>query len=62
MSDEKLKTLRDVMKSEEIKENLHIGVANVNQRLKLYFGEKYGLLIESKEGIGTSVTIRIPKI
>ena len=62
MSKEELEKLQHVMKSEEIKECLHIGVANVNQRLKLYFGEKYGLLIESEEGIGTSVTIRVPKI
>ena len=62
MNEEDLKMLQNVMKSEEIKESLHIGVTNVNQRLKLYFGEKYGLLIESEGGIGTSVTIRVPKI
>lgn len=62
MNKEELLTLQKVMKREEIKESLHIGVANVNQRLKLYFGEEYGLLIESKEGIGTTVTIRIPRI
>lgn len=37
-----------------------IGIANVNQRLKLFFGERYGLEIESVEGAGTTVTIRIP--
>ena len=62
MSKEELLTLQKVMKREEIKESSHIGVANVNQRLKLYFGEEYGLLIESEEGIGTTVTIRIPRI
>lgn len=61
MSKEELRALHEVMKKEEIKESLHIGIANVNQRLKLYFGEEYGLLIESEEGIGSSVTIRVPK-
>ena len=61
MNKEELNMLRETMGKEEIKESLHIGIANVNQRLKLYFGEEYGLLIESEEGIGTLVTIRVPK-
>lgn len=39
-----------------------IGVKNVNDRLKIYFGEKYGLCIESEPDVGTTVTVRIPKI
>lgn len=39
-----------------------IGVKNVNDRLKIYFGETYGISIHSEPDIGTSVTIRIPKI
>ena len=39
-----------------------IGVKNVNDRLKIYFGEKYGLSIESELDLGTIVTVRIPKI
>lgn len=38
----------------------HIGLRNINERLKLFFGSGYGLKIESEEGIGTTVTIRIP--
>lgn len=38
-----------------------IGVKNVNDRLKIYFGDKYGLTIESELDVGTSVTVRIPK-
>ena len=37
-----------------------IGLVNVNARLKLSFGEDYGLKIESSESM-TSVTIRIPR-
>ncbi len=39
-----------------------IGVKNVDDRLKIYFGEKYGLSIESELDVGTTVTVRIPKI
>lgn len=62
MTEDKLRLLQQNMSSDRIKEERHIGVSNVNQRLKLYYGEEYGLEIESKEGKGTSITIRIPRI
>lgn len=37
-----------------------IGLINVNQRIKLYFGEDYGLHIESEPDEGTKVTIHLP--
>jgi two-component system, sensor histidine kinase YesM len=36
------------------------GLINVHGRITMMFGEQYGLRIESKGGIGTEVTIRIP--
>ena len=42
------------------KENDSFGLANVNQRIKYYYGEEYGLEIESEENIGTEATIRLP--
>jgi two-component system sensor histidine kinase YesM len=36
------------------------GIFNVNDRLKLYFGDDYGLDIHSEWGQGTRVTVRIP--
>lgn len=39
-----------------------IGVKNVDDRLKIYFGEKYGITIDSELDVGTTVTIKIPKI
>ena len=39
-----------------------IGVKNVNQRIKLYYGEAYGLFIESEPDEGTTVTVRIPAV
>ncbi len=37
-----------------------IGVKNVNERIRLYFGEQYGLSIQSEPDVGTAVDIRIP--
>ncbi|MBD0381523.1 cache domain-containing sensor histidine kinase [Paenibacillus sedimenti] len=36
------------------------GLHNVQRRLRLYYGESYGVQVYSKEGEGTTVTIRIP--
>jgi len=38
------------------------GLKNVNERIKVYFGEAYGISIESEKNVGTSVTIHIPKM
>ena len=37
------------------------GLQNVNERIKLEYGEGYGLKVDSKPGEGTKVTIRIAK-
>ena len=39
-----------------------IGVKNVNDRLKIYFGPPYGLTLTSVPDEGTTVTVRIPKV
>ena len=38
-----------------------IGLSNTDQRIKLLYGEKYGISISSQLGVGTKVTIHIPK-
>lgn len=40
--------------------HMSIGVQNVHKRLKLRFGESFGLRIQSREQEGTCVTIEIP--
>ncbi|WP_312370179.1 sensor histidine kinase [Lachnoclostridium sp.] len=62
MTEEELQALNMAMKRNFIKESEHIGATNVNQRLQLYFGDEYGIVIKSLEGIGTKVTIRFPYI
>ena len=38
------------------------GVRNVNERIKLYYGEDYSMHIESEIGRGTKIIIKIPVI
>ena len=57
MNREKLQELREKIDTF----NVHnIGLSNVNNRLKLYFGEEAGLRIHSIEGQGTIVEFEIP--
>lgn len=37
-----------------------VGIRNVNQRIKLYFGEDYGLEYHSAQGHGTTVMVILP--
>lgn len=37
-----------------------IGVYNVQNRLRLYYGAEYGLFYKSKKGVGTTVYVKIP--
>ncbi len=46
--------------AKERSDSVGIGVKNVNDRLKIYFGEKYGISIKSEPDVGTTVTVRIP--
>lgn len=39
-----------------------IGIKNVNDRVKIYFGEQYGMKIESELDEGTKISIRMPKL
>lgn len=39
-----------------------IGIKNVSDRIRIYFGEKYGITVESEPDAGTKITVRLPKI
>ncbi len=39
-----------------------IGLNNVNERIKMFYGAKYGITVESKLGEGTCVNINVPKV
>lgn len=38
-----------------------IGLRNIDERIKILFGENYGIYIESEKGEGTTVTVKLPK-
>ena len=58
MSEEQISELFE----NDITDKHGIGVKNVNDRIKIYFGDKYGITIRSELDEGTCVSIRIPKI
>ena len=41
-------------------EGMSIGLKNIHRRIQLFFGNAYGLEIESPESLGTTVRIRLP--
>ena len=55
-------TLRDLLNKENASREdfTGIGVNNVDDRMKLIYGENYGILIESQEGRGTKITVCFP--
>lgn len=62
---ERLAQLNDLLSrtdllNEEEDISVGIGLINVNKRLKLFFGDQYGIRIESVEGQHTTVIIHIP--
>jgi len=60
MGEEKMVEVKMKMNNESASKN--IGLNNVNRRIKLFFGEQYGISMESKCGEGTAVEVVIPKI
>ncbi|MFU8853857.1 sensor histidine kinase [Micromonospora sp. SL1-18] len=39
----------------------HVGLSNVDERLRSVFGDKFGLVVETGLGSGTKVSMRVPK-
>jgi len=56
---DRLEILRQGLE-EDTANSTHIGIFNTNRRLKLAYGEEFGMRIQSRAGEGTIVSIRIP--
>ncbi|WP_395028403.1 sensor histidine kinase, partial [Robinsoniella sp.] len=39
-----------------------IGIKNIHTRIRLYYGDEYGLQIQSQKESGTSILIKLPKL
>lgn len=57
MTVERLAALNRAMKTGE---RVGFGLVTVHERLRLLFGSPYGLTLSSRQGVGTTVTVRIP--
>jgi two-component system sensor histidine kinase YesM len=57
---DRLEHIHNLLENYDSCEHKSIGLSNVNQRIKLYYGEKYGLNIESCLNKGTKVKIILP--
>ncbi|MDF2923457.1 MAG: hypothetical protein K0R57_2371 [Paenibacillaceae bacterium] len=62
MSPRHLAAIHDELGRAGIKEDRHIGLYNIHQRIRLAFGEQYGLKLYSKPGTGTIIIVRLPLI
>lgn len=61
-SDKLLELNRELEKNISEEYQGSIGLMNVNSRIKLYYGNSYGMQIESEEGKGTEVKLTFPLI
>lgn len=68
LSDKQFNSILSQLKTENLNTDNHIGISNVQQRIKLAFGEQYGLIIQKNnisksdaKGIIVSITIPIVK-
>ncbi len=52
----------DAILEQDPEDRTGIGIRNVNDRLRIYFGAPYGLRITSELDVGTCVEIRMPKV
>ncbi|MDD4113503.1 MAG: sensor histidine kinase [Herbinix sp.] len=60
MNEEELKALRKEVEKPGSKQSTGFGLANVNKRIKLNYGNDFGLDIKSKKGEGTDIMIKFP--
>lgn len=61
MEHTRLEQINSYLNSDELPQK-NIGISNVNMRIKILFGRKYGCTVLSSDKNGTKVEIRIPKI
>lgn len=58
---QRLNILKQKIKNQKNDDQM-VGILNVNQRIKIKYGNEYGVDLESEEGEGTKITIKLPYI
>lgn len=58
--DDKLKTINQALEEGKTDHSDGYGIYNVNERLRLFYGEEYGLSYESEEGQWTKAVLMLP--
>ncbi|WP_099023985.1 sensor histidine kinase [Mycolicibacterium palauense] len=51
----------DALDTDSTDQTAHVGLTNVDHRLRAAFGNDYGLVVETALGAGTKVIMRVPK-
>ena len=51
----------DALDTDTSDDRAHVGLTNVDHRLRAAFGNDYGLIVETAPGAGTKVVMRVPK-
>ena len=62
IEEEKLNWLNKQLIDGHVDSNTGYGIYNVNERIRLSYGKDYGLIIQSKIGVGTKSIISLPLI
>ena len=62
MKQEQLEALLDYSQEVKTANGNGLGVRNVHERIRLYFGEAYGLTITSELDVGTEVLLHLPAV
>ena len=59
-SEKEIETINADLMGNYMKEDVHIGISNVNMRIKLLFGDSYGIVVGNCDSGGAKVTIVLP--
>lgn len=62
MEQPEIDKLNDSMRGEQYISGKMIGIRNVNQRIKIMYGEEYGVVIMKNSGDGISAVLVLPRI
>ena len=60
ISEEKLQKINSELKQDVYDTSRHVGIINTQARIRLKYGSEYGITVESLQGDGTSIEIKMP--